>query len=212
MGYFRQRLDVGDQAARIGQAFGIDGAGIFINQRLEAFDIGGVGPFHVPVELGEAVVELVDRTAIKLACRHDVLAGAHQRVQRQQLRGMTGRHGKAGAAAFQCRHALFEHRGGGVHQAGIDVAEDLQVEQGCRMVGIFEHIGRGLVDRGRARARCRIRRGAGMNAEGIESVIGHFRSPYWACSIFKSFSMRRTQPCTLGYRARSSPASWAKRV
>jgi hypothetical protein len=42
----------------------------------------------VPVELGEALAELVDRAAIELARRHDIVAGAHQGVQRQQLRRM----------------------------------------------------------------------------------------------------------------------------
>ncbi len=44
---------------------------------------------------------------------------------------MAGGGGERGGAAFKGRHALLEHRLGGVHDAGVDVAELLEAEKGC---------------------------------------------------------------------------------
>jgi hypothetical protein len=166
-------FDVGDQPARIGDAFGIDGLGLVGDLGLEAVGVGGIGPLHPPVEFGEALVELVDRTAIELARGHEFIARAHQRVEGQKLRGMAAAAGKTGAAVFQRRDAFFQHRIGRVHQPRIDVAEDLQVEQRCGVIGILEHEGRGLIDRRGARAGGGIGLGSGVNGKGVESVIGH---------------------------------------
>ncbi len=60
-------------------------------------------------------------------------------MQRDQLRRVAGRHRQSRAAAFQRRDAFFQHRIGGVHDARIDVAEDLKIEQRRRMIGVLEH-------------------------------------------------------------------------
>ena len=71
------------------------------------------------------------------------------------------------------RHPLFQHRGRRVVDAGIDVAEDLQVEERGGLVGILEDEGGGLVDRGRPRAGGRIGMSAGMDALRTETMVGH---------------------------------------
>jgi hypothetical protein len=57
----------------------------------------------------------------------------------------------AGDAAFHLGDARFQHGRRRVHDAGIDVAGHLQVEQVGAVLGIVEGIGRGLVDRHRRR-------------------------------------------------------------
>ena len=52
--------------------------------------------------------------------------GAHQAGDGQELRRLPARGGQAGDAAFERRHALLENGRGGVHDAGIDVAELLR--------------------------------------------------------------------------------------
>ena len=76
--------------------------------------------------------------------------------------------------------ALLEHRGGGVGEARIDVAEGLQIEERRGVIDIVEHIGGGLVDRRRARAGRRIGRRAGMDGQRLEAearaadgIFGH---------------------------------------
>src|SRR5690606_33842988 len=61
--------------------------------------------------------------------------------------GGAGGEGEAGGAAFEGRDAFFEHVGGGVHQAGVDVAEFLEGEAIGRVFGAFEDVGGGSVQR-----------------------------------------------------------------
>ena len=56
-----------------------------------------------------------------------------------------GRHQRR-RAALQRRQPLFQHVGGGVHQAGVDVAALGQTEPTGRLGGVLEHIGGGGVD------------------------------------------------------------------
>ena len=143
---------------KIALVFGRDGA-------LEGGDVVGVGPHHVPAEILERVVELVDRAAIELLRRHELVARLHQAVEHQHLRGMAGGDREAGGAAFERGDALLQHRIGRVADAGVDVAEGLQAEQGGGVIDVVEHEGRRLVDRGCARAGRRIGLGAGMDGE-----------------------------------------------
>ena len=81
-------------------------------------------------------------------------------------------------AAFEGRDAFGERLQGGVGQAGIDVADFLQVEEPCGAVGIAERIGRGLVDRHLPRAGGRVRLGAGMDLKRVETELsGHGNPP-----------------------------------
>ncbi len=137
----------------------------------------------MPVEFGEALGELIDRAAIKLARGDDLAAGAHQRVQGQQLRGMAGGAGKARAAILQRRDAFLQHRIGGIHDARIDVAEDLEIEQRRGVIGVLEGEGGGLIDRRRPRAGGGIGLGARMHAQGAETIIGHVSNSVIAADI-----------------------------
>ena len=71
---------------------------------------------------------------------------------------------------FERRHPLLERRGGGVHDAGVDVAEALQVEQSGGVVGVLEDVRRGLVDRHGAGAGFGIGPLSGVQGAGAESV------------------------------------------
>ena len=54
---------------------------------------------------------------------------------------------EAADAAFHFGDARLEHGRRRVHDAGIDVARDLEVEQIGAVLGVVEGVGRGLVDR-----------------------------------------------------------------
>ena len=141
--------------------------------RLEAVRIARVGPVHMPVEFGEALAELVDRAAIELARGDDLVARLISVCSARSCAAWPDAHGKAGAAAFQRRDALLQHRIGRVHDARIDVAEDLEVEQRRGMIGVLEHEGRRLVDRRGARAGRGIGLRAGMHAQRVEAIFAH---------------------------------------
>ena len=73
-------------------------------------------------------------------------------------------------AALERRDALLQHRHGRVGDARVDVPGALQVEQRGRVLGVVEHVGRGLVDRHRARARRRVGPLPGVQARACRSA------------------------------------------
>ena len=74
----RDRLDIGDAAARIGDRLDEDRLGARRDRALEAADIVGIGPCHIPAEALERMAELVDRTAIELARGNELVAWRQQ--------------------------------------------------------------------------------------------------------------------------------------
>src|SRR4051794_40214522 len=60
------RLEIGDHPSRIGNRFHEDRLGLGTDGALEAFDVVGLGPHHVPAEILERVVELIDRATVEL--------------------------------------------------------------------------------------------------------------------------------------------------
>src|SRR5690606_15410360 len=160
--------EVDEGAARIGEAFDENGAGLRVDLPLEAGNVVGVGPAHLPAEIAECVAELVDGAAIELAGGNEVLTRAHQRMEDEHLRGMAGGSGQCGGAALERRQLLLQHGLGRIHDPGVDVAESLQPEQRGGVIGALEDEGGGLVDRGRPCARGRIGPGSGMYCQRVE--------------------------------------------
>ncbi len=171
----RDRRHVGDDAAGIGDQLGEDRLGLRADGALERGDVVRIGPDHVPAEILECVIELVDRAAVELFRRDEFVAGLQQAMENQKLRRVARCHRQARRAAFERGDALFEHRIGRIADARIDVAEGLQAEQRGGVIDAFEHIRRGLIDRRRARAGRRIGLRAGMNGKRGEArdAFGH---------------------------------------
>src|SRR5215218_7522723 len=71
---FRYRLDVGDDAAGIGNRLDENRFCLRADGALERADVVGIGPHHVPAETLEGMIELVDRAAIQLARRDEFIS------------------------------------------------------------------------------------------------------------------------------------------
>jgi hypothetical protein len=103
--------------------------------------------------------------AVELRHRDDVAAHAgeieHGIVQRRLPRA----HAQRIDAAFERRHAAFEHIGRRIADPRIAVAFDFEVEQCRAVVGAIEFVGHGLIDRHRD--------GFGRRIGGIAAVDGH---------------------------------------
>jgi len=80
-----------------------------------------------------------------------MVAGIEQRCDRKMHRGHAARGADRTDAAFERGDALLQHCGRRVGDPRVDVAGAFEVEQRRGVVGILEHVGRGLVDRNRAR-------------------------------------------------------------
>ena len=155
-----------------------DRLGLRADRPFEGADVVGIGPYHVPAEILERVVELVDRAAIELLGGDELLARPHQAMHHHHLGGVAGGDRQARGAAFERGDALLQHRVGRVADAGVDVAEGLQAEQRGGVVDVLEHERRRLIDRGGARAGGRIGLRAGMDGERGKAwdAVGHVRS------------------------------------
>jgi hypothetical protein len=76
------------------------------------------------------------------------------------------------SAAFESGYALLKDVGGGVHDAGVDVAELLEREETTGVVRVLEEIRGGLIDGHGARAGGRVRGLAGV--DGLRGKLLRF--------------------------------------
>ena len=161
-------LEVGDFQRGIGDGLAEQGAGLGVDGGGEVFRVVGIDEAHLDAERGQDVVELGVGAAVEVAGGDDVVAGLGEVDDGVEDGGGAGGDGEAGGAAFERGDALFEHVVGGVHQAGVDVAEFAQGEQVGGVLGAVEHVGGGAVDRHRAGVGGGVRGVAGVEAEGFE--------------------------------------------
>jgi hypothetical protein len=84
---------------------------------------------HGDAQSFQGVGKQAHRAAVELCRGHDLVAGLGQGQKGQRLRRLSRSHGQGSHSAFQLRHPLFEHLGGGVHDAGVDIAELAKAEK-----------------------------------------------------------------------------------
>ena len=105
-------------------------------------------------------------------------------------------------AVFERRQPLFQHCRRRIGDARVDVAGAFQIEQSGGVIGIVEHVRRGLIDRHRARARDRIGVLTGMQAQGLERR--RFRRGHCSSRMCNArYARIETAPCQCGIDARS---------
>ena len=76
-----------------------------------------------------------------------MIAHAAQSHNRHCLRGVTAASGQPTDATFQRGNPLLQHIRGGIHDAGVDIAQFCQREEIGSVLRIAELIAGGLVDR-----------------------------------------------------------------
>ena len=171
MGDCRDALDVDHDAAGVGEIFDEDRLALRRQAFAEIFRVARIDEMAGPAELLERQPELGERAAIEIARGDEFVARLHQGEEGQELRRVARCGGDRGAAALERGDPFLEHGDGRVGQPRIDVAEIVQVEERGGVIDVLEHIGRGLIDRSRARAGRRIGRGAGVDGAGLEAVV-----------------------------------------
>ena len=95
-------------------------------------------------------------SAVEVVGRHDLVAQPRDREQGVRDRRLSRRDAQRAGSAFDRGDPLFEDVRRRVHQPRVDVAEFLQREQIRGVLRALEHVRGGLVDRDRARSRCRV--------------------------------------------------------
>ena len=135
----------------------------------EILRIVGIDERRLDAEPPEAHVELRVGAAVQRLGGHDLVACLQQSGQRDELRRLPAAHRQRPHAAFEGRHPLLQRRRGRVHDARVDVAEPLQVEERGGVRRVLEYVGSGLVDRHRAGAGFGIGPMPGMQGTGGEA-------------------------------------------
>ncbi len=164
---FGQGGEIDDIARRVADGFAEHRLGATVDQRFQGCDVIVGGETHLDALARQGVGKQVVGAAIELGHRDDVVAhfgdGLDGVGDRCHARG----YGQCSHAAFKRCDALFEHVGGGIHDARVDVARHLQVEQVGAVLGVIEGVGGGLVDRHRHRPGGRVRAVASVDGEGF---------------------------------------------
>ena len=193
-GDLRDRLEVDDDAARVGQVLDEDRLAFRRHGALEILRIAGVDEMAGPAHALEGDAELGQRAAVEALGRDELVTRVQERREGEELSGVARGRGHRGAAVLEARDAFFEHRDRRVGHPRVDVAEGLQVEQRGGVVDVVEDVGRGLKNRRRACARGGVGSRAGVDRARLDAVItrrpvgrqcrvqrvvvlGHVRSP-----------------------------------
>ncbi|MCY1288947.1 hypothetical protein D9M70_380140 [compost metagenome] len=171
MRHARDRLDVDHVAERVAHRLDEHGLGALVDQIAEARRVAAVGEAGLDARLRQRVRQQVVGAAIQLARRNDVVAGLRDGLDRVGDRGHARGQRQRAHAALERGQALLEHVVGRVHDAAVDIARHLQVEQVGAVLRVVEGVGHRLVDGHRHGAGSRIGRVAAMDGQSFESHV-----------------------------------------
>ena len=210
MGDVGQALDIHHIAVGVAHGLAEDGPGAAIDAGGEIHRVVGTGEAGLQPHGGQPVGEQVVGAAVELAGGDDVVAGPADGLQAVGDGGHAGGQGEPGDAAFHLRHPLLQHRAGGVHDAAVDVALDLEIEQVGPVLGVVEGVGGGLVDGHRHRAGGGLRAVSTVDGQGFElheSLQGWMRVRAVPGPAGRGLSPRRRVPaCRDAMRNHTYPA------
>ena len=125
----REGLEIGDVEARIADGLDVERLRAVVDRAPERLRIVAVDELRRDAEPRQGDLQLVVGAAVEKARGDDVVAGAGDRGERQELRRLTGGDRDRSRAAFERRDALLEDVGGRIHDPGVDIAELLQREE-----------------------------------------------------------------------------------
>ena len=175
VGHCRYRAEIDDIGRRVADRLAKHRLGFGVDQPAHGLDVAVVGEAGLDAEARQSMGEQVVGAAVQGGGGDDVVADfgdGHQRVgDRRRASGYCQR----ADPAFHCRHSLFQHGGGGVHDPGIDVARHFQVEQISAVLSVVEGVGSGLVNGDRDGLGGRFWRIATVNGDGFDFHCFGFR-------------------------------------
>ena len=160
--------DIGHRALRVADGFDEHGLGTVIKQRLKTCQIARIGKARCHAKLRQGVCQQVVGAAIEGGAGNDVVARFGDGLDGIRHCRLPGGHRECRNAPFERRHALFQHVLRRVHDARVDVARHLQVEQVRAVLRVVKCIGHGLVDRHRHRLGGGVGRVSGVDGLGFK--------------------------------------------
>lgn len=101
-------LEVGHVVPRVADALDVDGLGVVVDGGGEVLGRVALDELGLDAEAGQQHLELVVRAAVQVRRRDDVVAGARERRDRHELRGLAGRRRERRHAALEGCDPLLE--------------------------------------------------------------------------------------------------------
>ena len=168
-------VDVGDVGVGVAERLEIDDRGVVLDGTLDLVQVMGIDKRGLDAKLGERVLQQVVGTTVDGLLGHHMITGLGERLQGVGDSGSTGSNGEAGHAALERGDTVLKDTLGGVGQTAVDVAGIGKAKAVGGVLGVAEHVARGLIDRHGASIGCGI--GAllaNVQLQGVETkgVLG----------------------------------------
>ena len=175
LGDLGDSVDVGDVGVGVAERLEIDDRGVVLDGPLDLFQVMGIDEGGLDAKLGERMLQQVVGATVDGLLSHHVVTGLGKSLQGIGDGSSTGGDGKTCHTALECGDTVLEDALGGVGQTAVDVTSVGKTKAVGGVLGIAEHIARGLVDRHGAGVGCGI--GAllaNVKLQGIETkgVLG----------------------------------------
>ena len=168
-------VDVGDVGVGVAERLEIDDRGAVLDGALDLFQVMGIDEGGLDTKLGERVLQQVVGTAVDGLLGHHVVTGLGKSLQGIGDGSSAGGDGKTCHATLEGDDTVLKDALGGVGQTAVDVTGVGKTKAVGGVLGVAEHIARGLVDRHGTGVGCRI--GAllaNVKLQGVETkgVLG----------------------------------------
>ena len=168
-------VDVGDVGVGVTERLEIDDRGVVLDGALDLVQVMSIDEGGLDTKLGERVLQQVVGTAVDGLLGDHVVTSLGKCLQGIGDGSGTGGDGKTGHATLERGDTVLEDALGGVGQTAVDVTGVGKTKAVGGVLGVAEHIARGLIDRHSTGVGCRI--GAllaNVQLQGIETkgVLG----------------------------------------
>ncbi len=171
--------DVEHVALGIADRLPVDQLGAGGNGRLDGVRVVDVDEGDVDAHAAQRHVELGVGTPVQGTGGDHLVALPAQGEDGDELGRLARRGGQRTQPSFERRHPLLEGGGGGVADAGVDVAVGLEGEEVGRLLWIVEDERRGGVDGHRPGSRLRIGGLPGVDGPGVETELAVCHRSSW---------------------------------
>ena len=168
-------VDVGDVGVGVAERLEIDDRGAVLDGALDLFQVMRIDKRGLDAKLGERMLQQVVGATVDGLLGNHVVAGLSKSLQGIGDGSSTGGDGETCHATLECGDTVLEDALGGVGQTAVDVTGIGKTKAVGGVLGVAEHIARGLVDRHGTGVGCRI--GAllaNVKLQGVETkgVLG----------------------------------------
>ena len=168
-------VDVGDVGVGVAERLEIDDRGVVLDGALDLVQVMSVDKRGLDAKLGERMLQQVVGATVDGLLGNHVVTGLGKSLQGIGDGSSTGGDGETCHATLECGGTVLEDALGGVGQTAVDVTGVGKTKAVGGVLGVAEHIARGLVDRHGAGVGCRIGTLlANVKLQGIETkgVLG----------------------------------------